>query len=337
MFYLHNPNQLYKNKPITLNSEVISHFSPDNFSIMEFRSDRDYQLCRKIKGKHQLLGETEYKLRAKFHMTNDSNLFSSKNKLGNLPLYEGKMIHQYNSNFGLPRYFLNEEQTKTTLMRKELLRIKKLCKTNNFEHLFSENNFLLDYQTYRLVHRKIGRSTDELTLISTVIPKNVFASESNTHVINCSYSNLKNELKQKVIPSSDLITLMALLNSLVLNYYIRNKISANLNMFYLYELPIPKANKKQTQQIVEKAFTLLYAKSKSELYEDLRQELKLSPINPEALDLVQIRAELEVIIAKLYGLNQQDWTYLTSTFTYGGKSATKKELDEIIKRSVEVF
>ena len=75
-------------------------------------------------------------------------------------------------------------------------------------------------------------------------------------------------------------------------------------MFDLYELPIPKVSEKLKQQLIEKSFALLYAKSKSELYEDLRQALKLAPINPEALDLIQIRSELEVIIAKLYGLNR---------------------------------
>jgi len=110
LFYLHNPNQLYKNKPIILNSEVISHFSPNNFSIMEFKSDQDYQLCRKIKGKHKLLGETEYKLRTEFHMTSDSNLFMDRKSIKRLPLIEGKVIHQFNSNFDISRYFINENE-----------------------------------------------------------------------------------------------------------------------------------------------------------------------------------------------------------------------------------
>ena len=42
------------------------------------------------------------------------------------------------------------------------------------------------------------------------------------------------------MPADFALTLVALFNSLVLNYYIRNKISANVNLFYLYELPIPK-------------------------------------------------------------------------------------------------
>jgi hypothetical protein len=53
---------------------------------------------------------------------------------------------------------------------------------------------------------------------------------------------------------------------------------------------------------------------------------------------IQIRAELEVLIAKhLYQLTIQDWEYLTSTFTYGNDSVTKQELDKIIDTSKRIF
>ena len=50
------------------------------------------------------------------------------------------------------------------------------------------------------------------------------------------------------------------------------------------------------------------------------------------------RAALEVFIAReLYGLSSEDWKHLTSTFTFGGDSDTKAELDEIIRQSVELW
>jgi hypothetical protein len=337
LFYLHNPNELYKNKPIILNSEVISHFSPNNFSIMEFKSDRDYQLCRKIKGKHQLLGKTEYKLRTEFHMTSDSNLFMDRKSIKRLPLIEGKVIHQFDSNFNIPRYFIDENEARENLIAKEIRRIKKELKSKLTFDDFEKNNFKLEYETHKLVYRDVARSTDERTLIATLLPKKVFTGNTLNHIINITYAKHDDEIIQQITDTTELLVLMALLNSLVLNFYIRNKISAHTGFYYVYELPIPKASKKLKQQIIEKAFTLLYAKSKSELYEDLRQELKLAPINPEALDLIQIRAELEVIIAKLYGLNQEEWNYLSSSFTYGGKSETKKELDDIIEFSDNIL
>ena len=50
------------------------------------------------------------------------------------------------------------------------------------------------------------------------------------------------------------------------------------------------------------------------------------------------RAALEVFIAReLYSLSPDDWKHLTSTFTFGGDSDTKAELDEIIRQSVELW
>ena len=133
---------------------------------------------------------------------------------------------------------------------------------------------------------------------------------------------------------------MGLFNSLVLNYFIRNKVSANLTMNFVYELPIPKTTEKQKQLITEKGFELLYHKSNKIFYEDLRKELEAEGRSVDASskpDLIETRAELEVMIARdLYKLTKEDWEYLTSTFIYG-ESETKVELDQIIERSKEIY
>jgi hypothetical protein len=129
---------------------------------------------------------------------------------------------------------------------------------------------------------------------------------------------------------------MATLNSLVLNFYIRNKISANINMHFIYELPIPEISDKQKQKIAGLAFQLLYSKSDKGLFDELGKELNILP--EEKIDEIHFRAELEVMIAKdLYGLSKEEWEYLTSTFTYGDESDSKKELDGIISISKEIF
>jgi hypothetical protein len=46
---------------------------------------------------------------------------------------------------------------------------------------------------------------------------------------------------------------------------------------------------------------------------------------------VKERAKIEAFIAReLYGLSLEDWKHLTGTFMFGGQSASKAELDEII-------
>ena len=70
----------------------------------------------------------------------------------------------------------------------------------------------------------------------------------------------KGKLEQEHMPDVAL-TVLALFNSLVLNYYIRNKISANVNLFYLYELPIPKLADKLRAKLVAAAEKFLASRT----------------------------------------------------------------------------
>ena len=90
--------------------------------------------------------------------------------------------------------------------------------------------------------------------------------------------------------------------------------SATVNMFYIYELPIPRLTTTDKKKLA--AFA-------AELLKDPRD--------------VKERAALEVFIARdLYGLLLDDWKHLTATFTFGSGS-TKEELDEIIRQSLALW
>jgi len=253
-------------------------------------------------------------------------------------IYEGKMIAQYNPNFKLTRYFTDSETAKINLLDKEIVRIKRVVNqnysSNEIKKYFIANNYNLDFENYRLVFRAIGRSTDEKTLISTIIPPNNFTVNSLNYLIANSYIENEKCFEQIQKNITDVLYIMTLFNSLTLNYYIRNKISANLNMFYIYELPIPEVSAEIKHILVEKSFQLLYANSVQGQFEALGNEIGIAP---RKIDALTERAEIEIIIAKtVFGLNAEEWAYLCSTFVYG-KSESKQELDEIIKLSVEKY
>jgi hypothetical protein len=124
----------------------------------------------------------------------------------------------------------------------------------------------------------------------------------------------KGQLQQIELDVSETRSLLVLLNSLVLNFYLRSKISATLNMFYMYELPVPQLTAAQKTKLADFAAKLLK--------------------NPRD---VKERAALEVFIAReLYGLSLDDWKHLTGTFTFGS-GESKAELDEIIRLSLMLW
>jgi hypothetical protein len=328
--------------------ELISKMSPDVLGVVEFKSKKDVELVEKIRGDYPLLKDYGYILiQGDFNMTADNKLFNS-NKKG-LILYEGKMIHQYNPFFAEPRYWVEEEKGRERLLSKELYRIRQFLKgygeriglkgkklkefiDKNIkiaEKNFKNGIFKLDYEEYRLVYRAIASSTNERTLISCVLPKKVFIGHSLNYFKVFHYDIVDDEIVQKPIPYEDMIYLMALLNSFVLDYYIRLRVSANLTMFFLYELPIPNIDNKTKQKIVELAFRLLYRK---EAYNEMAKNLGI-----EVKEIIdederrEIRAELEVIIAKdVFKLDKEDMEYILSTFIYGNPD--RKLMEKILEK-----
>lgn len=338
-FYLHDPAEL-ATEPINYNQAMVQKFSPENLSIMEFRAASDYQLCAKIRREHPLLGTIGIVFRREFHMTDDGNLFKkTRTSPYDCLLYEGKMIHQYHSYFESARYYIDKSVGENSLLTKKIRALKKSVKMSELEiESFLKNQAIkLDCEDYKLVYRDVGSSTNERTLISTILPPTVFTGNTLTHVANFQYEVQGGKLLQHHIGYPQLVYLMALLNSLVLNYYIRNKISVHISMFYAYELPIPAATDTQRAAIMQDAFTLLTRHDAAGAFADLGHALRIEPETDA--DPIQVRARLEARIAKdLFGLTEAEWRYLTGTFVYGApSSATKQELDQMIAASRALY
>ncbi|WP_457549884.1 hypothetical protein [Archaeoglobus sp.] len=317
--------------------------SPRVLGVVEFRSERDVELAEKIRGNHPLLKDYGYVLiQGDFNMTADNKLFNTKRK--GLILYEGKMIHQFEPFFSEPRYWIEENKGRDRLLSKELHRIRQFLKeygeSNGFkgrglrnfidENLriakekFEKCEFKLDYEEFRLVYRAIARSTDERTLISCILPRKVFMGHSLNYFEPFYYSIEDGCIVQKRIPYEDTLYLMALLNSFVLDYYIRLRVSANLTMFFLYELPIPKVKDDLKRRIAEMSLKLLYRK---EFYDEMCKELEIKAEEIKGDERKELRAELEALISKeVFGLTKEDMDYVLSTFVYGKPDKTLMNL-----------
>jgi hypothetical protein len=336
-FYLHDPKDAFTH-PIRYSVESIRRFSPENLSIMEFRSDDDYHLCTKIRGNHPLLQETKFQLGRELDLTNDAHYFRKlrgrKTAKGEMKLYEGKMIWQFDANFEPARWSVVEEEVRDPLLRKEIFRAAKFVRDNNvgkisgkpiaekkadldeeLASLFANGKFKLAYNFARLGTRDVGSSTNERTLIASLIQAQTCLGNTINFVRPFCYEcDDRGNLIQREHPREDIFAMLAILNSLVLNFYVRNKVSTHVNMHQLYELPVPELPDVAKGKLA--AFAARLLKKPSEVTE---------------------RAGLEVFIAReLYGLSLDDWKHLTGTFTFGS-GPTKEELDEIIRLSLALW
>jgi hypothetical protein len=329
-FYLQKPSDLDNVKPLRYSPVMIEKFSPINLGIMEFRNEDDARICHKIRDEHSLIKDLDLRFYTEIHMTNANRLFipsTSKDskKSSALAVFEGKMIHQYRADFEAPRFFIDREAGEEEVRRKLAARVKRLAK---LEAEPNPASLKIDLDEFRLGIRDVGASTNERSILASLIPRNVFVGNTINYLINYRFAEKKGKLSQELIPRDDLLYLLAVLNSLTLNFYIRNKISSHVSISFLYEMPVPSAEKNIRSQIVNLSRQIVLANDSQNYFSELGKK------PAKSFDAIQARAEIEVLIAKdVYGLSFDDWKYLTSTFVQG-ESETKVELDSIIRQSL---
>jgi hypothetical protein len=109
---------------------------------------------------------------------------------------------------------------------------------------------------------------------------------------------------------------ITIFNSFVIDYCLRQKVTTNLNMFFVYQLPVPRLieGDKYFNDIVERAAKLICTTPE---FDELAQEVGLESHKNGVTDeteRAQIRAELDGIIANLYGLTEAEFSYILTTF-----------------------
>lgn len=289
--FLHNSTE-----HLQIPTDLVRRLSPDSVSVMEFKTDLDVQIAEKML-KFPLLGEDvestwKISFTAEFHMTNDSDLFKTEPDARRLPLYEGKMIWQFDHRLAEPRYWVDEKVGRGRLQRRA-----------------SREDGELGYERYRLAvravsFRAVSSNTNERTLISTILPHKVF----------CGNSILVN--RDATMSYDQVVFATAILNSFTIDWLIRNKVTTNINMFYLYQLPIARhtVSTPMFSPIVERTARLICTTPDfDELARKLGMKNHTAGITEES-ERVKLRAELDGLVAHLYGLTEGELKHILTTF-----------------------
>lgn len=299
---------------LPLRVELIRRLSPDSLSVMEFKSYTDIRIAEKML-QFPLLGEKiegswNLVLTNEFHMTNDSYFFKTTSGANRLPLYEGKMIHQFDHQFCEPRYWVDKTEGRKALLGRGV----------------SDHGQRLDYQTYRLGFRDIARNTDFRTMISTIIPAAFHGNKLPTVKVFDDSGN-------RIIRVIEQLIVCAIWNSFAVDALLRMKVSATLNFFYVYQLPLPRLTEEDASflPLVTRAAKLICTTPE---FDDLAREVGLGSHKNGATDLVErakLRAELDGMIAHLYGLTGEEFTHILSSFPLVEQSVKDAALEAYLE------
>jgi N-6 DNA Methylase len=274
-------------------TSLIRRLSPDICAIAEFRSTIDMQICEKIARYPFLVEKIDDRwnmvLTQDIHMSSDRQLLHTTAAPGYLPLYEGSTIQQFALRPGELRYWVKEEDGRAAILRRR-----------------PTKNTRLSYQDYRLGYRSIARSTDQRTLVATVLPPDGFAGNTLNVTDN-------------TFTAQDLLFLLALLNSFVVDFMLRLRVSTHVSMHSIYQLPVPRLTKDDAvfYPIARRAARLVCV---TPAFEHLWKRAMHTPWSLASVattfaDRARTRAELDGLVAHLYDLTETQFTYLLATFS----------------------
>ncbi|WP_066386494.1 Eco57I restriction-modification methylase domain-containing protein [Helicobacter himalayensis] len=162
MFYKTNIEEIYdKSNIIPLTLQDIKTLSPHQLALQEVRGKKDLEILRKCYAAFSPLNLEWLDFRNELHMTQDKDLFIESYRNGLLPLYEGKMIHQFDAEFTNPQYFLNIADFDRRLRSKEIYRLKQDLGIDSKEYGKLLESMLASYSDIPPCHSEGSKATEE--------------------------------------------------------------------------------------------------------------------------------------------------------------------------------
>lgn len=281
---------------IELSAQLISAMNAETRSVLEFRSKTDVSIVNKMLAfpalGEKLEGVWNLKLTNEFHMSNDGKkegLFNTEPGPHRLPLFTGRMFNQFENTTEHSGFWIDEVAGRQLLLGKT-----------------PDTGQAMDYQSYRWLHRRIARSTDTRTLISTIAPPMVFTEVNSTTL----------KVIDNGINAVEQCYWCAVANSFVLDWLLRQSITTTLNMFYLYQLPVPRLPSTDARciSIARRVAKLICTEP---VYEGLATDVGLKGHQDgvvESGERAKLRAELDGLVAHLYGLSEEEFSHILKAF-----------------------
>ena len=336
-FFLDQIDQLTEmDRHFQLTLEDLKLLNPNTTSCPTFRNKKEANIVEKIYTRIPIFikennndNPWSANIWRMFNETDDSHLFIVKDKLESsgylidsnghflkddneyIRFYEAKMINQFDHRFGT-----FENVTKNDIIKGNCRNLTP-SELNNSTTLAIPRYWIPKKDFEKFIHgktsyqwfisfRNITNAGNERTVIFTIIPKEASGTLAPQVFLNCD-ANLW-------------ACLIANLNSFILDFVARQKVGGtHLNHFILRQLPVvPPETYKNNENflldiIVPKVLELIYTAYDLEPFaKDCGYEG--TPFKWDDERRLQLRSELDAIVAHLYGITYDELDYILETF-----------------------
>lgn len=312
VFFARQPHQVHDpRRRFTLSPDEFRLINPNTRTCPVFRSQQDAELTKKIyRASPVLIREAEsgvpeqnpwgIRFMTMFHMSNDSHLFDGRNEVDSLPLYEAKMIHQFDhrwASYGADGETHDVDEVEKAASAYAITPrywVKSSEVSQRLDDKGWEHGWLMGWRDVTSAH--VLR-----TSIVSVVPRVAVGN------------NMPLMLFTGSVATRQLAALLSNLNTLVFDFVTRHKVGGNhLNFFIFKQLPVFLPNRYSECDldfIVPRVLELTYtAHDLKPWAEDLGYDGPPFTFDPDRRAI--LRAELDAYYAKLYGLTRDELRYI---------------------------
>jgi hypothetical protein len=242
---------------------------------------------------------------AEFHATNDRSTFDAGGKsAGRWPVYGGSSFNIWDPDAGEPYAWADPTAVKGALQEKRHRQIN--LKSSAFYGMSAEwakSEKTLPCISPRIAFRDVARSTDTRTCIAALVPGSTVLTNKAPYLLKVDGT------------SRDEAYLLGVLTSIPLDWYARRYVELGMNFHIFNGLPIPVPTESAiSNRVVEIAGRLAAVDDR---FSDWAAAVGVPVGSVSEKEKPLLEAELDALVAHLYGLSREHVIHIFETFHRG--------------------
>jgi hypothetical protein len=293
------------------NTDVLQWNTEASFPALESKDDFDIFTCMKNSEALNLWEKGSFRpLQGDFNQTTDRALWLS-NGSGELEVFKGESFGIWNGDKKKPFATALESSVVRELTAKRG-RQTMLQSSPYFGMSLKEDSTKgLPIFRARIAFRDIVRATDTRTMVTALVPPKIVLTNKAPYFVNRSGD----------VPTEAF--LLAVLSSIPLDWFAKKIVELGFNFHLINTLPIPKFDSSSplVQRAIEISCKLAWQDDRYTEWTRLAGYEVTSKVSSE--DFIALSSELDVVMFLLYGLSNEQATYIYENFHPSFDSSTQ--------------
>lgn len=285
---------------------LVAEFSPDAMAVMEFASQREIDICRKMYARYPKFGEVIEGLPLRVYMREidmgtDRGLFSDGDE--GLPVFEGRMIDAFDyraKGYKAGRGRAADWEDCPFGHADKAVRPQWRVVEESLPDKLRSRAY-----SYRIGFCDVASPTNSRSLVAALLPPNTVSGHKVPTIM---FENGD---------ATDMLLWLGVANALCFDFLVRKKVSLTMSYTIMDSLPFPRGRKgtPDTSAIARRVYELCAVGAEMERFRDIIREDKVISADAipteDPLRRAQLMAEIDCLVGRsIYGLTREEMSYI---------------------------